>query len=239
MLLKNITWEEAEKVLKNSVVVVPVGSTEQHGPQNPLGTDHLIAEKFAQKLDAVVLPTVPIGISKHHRFFSGTLWVSYESFKNYLLDICMALKYHGVTKILFINGHGGNTSCLSDVALQMRDENVFVGIYEWWRSIPEEITKKFYPESPAKYMGHAASAETSLNLFLYPEFVKMEKAKNVDTLWAPKKFGGIVTHETKDFTDCGVVGFSKDASPEKGKIIFEACLEELKKLVEYIKEVKI
>ncbi len=239
MLLRNITWKEAEKSLKNNVIVIPVGSTEQHGPQNPLGTDHLIAEKFAKKLDAVVLPTIPIGISKHHRFFSGTIWVSYESFKNYLLDTCMALKYHGVTKILFVNGHGGNTSCLSNIALHMRDEHVFVGIYEWWRSIPEKIVKKLYPENTAKYLGHASSVETSLNLVLYPGLVKMERAEDVDTTWALKKFGGIVTYETKEFTDCGVVGYSKNASAEKGKIIFEACLEELKNLVEYIKEVKI
>ncbi|HHF09595.1 MAG TPA: creatininase family protein [Methanomicrobia archaeon] len=239
MLLRDMTWEEAEEVLKNNVVVIPTGSTEQHGPQNPLGTDHLIAEKLSQELDAVVIPTIPIGISKHHRFFSGTLWVSYESFKSYLMDICMALKHHGVRKILFVNGHGGNTACLMDIALEMKDEDVFVRIYEWWRSLPSEAVKKIYPENSIKYLGHAASAETSLNMFLHPELVKIERAKDVDTVWAPKKFGGTVMYETKEFTDCGVVGFSKDASPEKGKIIFEASLEELKKLVEYIKEMKL
>ncbi|MEA1993398.1 MAG: creatininase family protein [Euryarchaeota archaeon] len=235
MLLREIQWQEAKEALKDSVVVVPVGSTEQHGPQNPLGTDHMIAERLAKELDTVVLPTVPIGLSKHHRFFSGTLWVSYESFKNYLMDICRALLYHGVKKVLFVNGHGGNTACLKDLALEMRDEGLYVAIFEWWRALPQETAKKVYPTDTKEHLGHAGSAETSMNLALYPELVRMDRAEDVDTEWAPKKFGGVVVYETHEFTECGVVGISTDASAEKGKILFDTSVKELKKLIEYIK----
>jgi creatinine amidohydrolase len=231
-----MTWEEAKGALKDRIVVIPVGSTEQHGPQNPLDTDHMIAEGLAAELDVVVLPTIPIGLSKHHRYFAGTLWVSYEGFYRYLRDICMALKYHGVETILFVNGHGGNTACLRDLALTMRDEGVSVAIYEWWRSIPPEAVQKIYPEDARKHLGHAGSAETSMNLLLHPDLVKMERAKDVDTEWAPKKFGGIVVYETREFSDCGVVGISTDASVEKGKDLFDVCLAELKNLVNYMKE---
>ncbi len=238
MLLRNMTWEEAGDALKENVVVIPVGSTEQHGPQNPLGTDHMIAERFAEKLDAIVVPTIPIGLSKHHRHFSGTLWVSYEHFKGYLKDVCRALKHHGARKILFVNGHGGNTACLRDLALELRDEDIIVVIYEWWRAIPAETLQEVYPENTEQCTGHAGSGETSVNLALHPELVKMERAKDVDTTWAPKKYGGTVVYETHEFTDCGVVGVSTNASEKKGKVLFNASLERLTRLVEHMKEVE-
>ncbi|TRO48691.1 creatininase family protein [Candidatus Bathyarchaeota archaeon] len=78
--LHEISWSEAKELFQETdVAILPVGSTEQHGPHNPLGTDHLVAEALSkvvgERTGVPVLPIIPVGISEHHRQFPGTLWV--------------------------------------------------------------------------------------------------------------------------------------------------------------------
>ena len=78
MMLREMSWFDLKgTITEDTVAVIPVGSTEQHGPHNPLGTDHMIAERIAAgvKDEALITPTVPVGYSEHHRQFPGTLWV--------------------------------------------------------------------------------------------------------------------------------------------------------------------
>ena len=132
--LAEVSWSEAEKLFKEyDVVILPVGSTEQHGPHNPLGTDHLIAAAFSKvvgdKTEVPVLPVIPVGISEHHRQFPGTLWVPPETFRDYILSVALAAASHGARKILFFNGHGGNTAALVEVAGTLRrDFDIFSAV---------------------------------------------------------------------------------------------------------------
>jgi len=89
LLLHEMSWTEAkEYLMKNDIVIFPVGSNEQHGPQNPLGTDHLIAkalaEEAAKRTRVLCLQVVPFGVSSHHRQFWGTIYASPEAFKTTL-----------------------------------------------------------------------------------------------------------------------------------------------------------
>ncbi|MBA7588538.1 hypothetical protein ES708_30597 [subsurface metagenome] len=91
-LLQNMTWEEAKDTIKGTkMAIIPTGSTEQHGPHLPLGTDLLIADYFAkkvaEKIDVLVTPVVPVGFAHYHTSFEGTLSVNPEVLSSYYQGI--------------------------------------------------------------------------------------------------------------------------------------------------------
>ena len=226
MILREMSWFDLKDVLtEDTIAVVPVGSTEQHGPHNPLGTDHMIADRIAHGVrdDALITPTVPVGYSEHHRQFPGTLWVSPHVLEDYVLDICKSLQYHGIKKIVICNGHGGNTFPLMIVAMKMREQGIFVGLFEWWKASKEEDA-------------HAGSGETSLNLFLYDHLVHMDRAKDSATEWSPPLHGTKVLYDTIDFSDDGTVGTPTRATKVKGEILYKDAVTQLKETVAYLKE---
>ncbi len=170
MRLAELSWVEAQMALKKvDTVVLPVGSTEQHGPHCPLGTDHITADAVANMVgDSAklpVLPVIPVGVSSHHRQFPGTLWVPPTVFRDYVKSVILSAASHGSRKFLVVNGHGGNTPSLKEIAEELRsDDEIFVAIVTAY---------------PSKLDGHAGEDETSLMLHLRPDLVNMKKA--VDT----------------------------------------------------------
>ena len=120
-----MSWTEAkEYFIKNDIAILPVGSNEQHGPQNPLGTDHLIAkaiaEETAKRTGMLCLQVIPFGVSSHHKQFWGTIYISPKTFQNYVKEACLALSYYGVRKIVIVNGHGGNLYTLIELARELK-----------------------------------------------------------------------------------------------------------------------
>ena len=120
MDLAAATWPDADTV-ETDLAVLPVGSTEQHGPHAPLGTDALTAESVATAgVDAydgavVVGPTIPVGVAEEHRQFAGTLWVSTDTFRDYVGETVAALASHGWDRVVVVNGHGGNVAPLREL----------------------------------------------------------------------------------------------------------------------------
>ena len=239
--LAEISWEEAGEAFKETdVVIIPVGSTEQHGPHNLLGTDHLVAAAMAravgEKTGVLVLPVVPVGVSEHHRQFPGSLWVPPEVFRAYMKAVALAAVSHSVKKVLIVNGHGGNTTSLMEVAGELRRE---CGVFA-------AVASAF----PPGLEGHAGEGETSVNLYFHGHLVKMEKA--VDTRQR-ERLGSMIIEgfnrigpaqfpwDTVDLTDTGVLGNagtmirSTTASADKGKRLVEPYIEELSRLVEALK----
>jgi creatinine amidohydrolase len=241
VMLHEMSWTEAkEYFIKNDVAILPVGSNEQHGPQNPLGTDHLIAkalaEETAKRTGVLCLQVVPFGVSSHHKQFWGTIYISPKTFKRYVKDTCLALSYYGVKKIVIVNGHGGNRCALMEMARELREKGIFVSIVQWW-----EATNKLLPELfKLEEKGHAAAEETSVNLALYPKIVSMTRAVDEE----PRKHavgaaGVSLPLATVDETNSGVFGKSTTASAGKGKKVLEAVVSELVKHVNILKESKI
>ncbi|SIS13392.1 creatinine amidohydrolase [Natronorubrum thiooxidans] len=117
MHLEQATWTEIDAI-DTTLVLFPVGSTEQHGPHAPLGTDTLnaetIADAAAERYDGtvVVTPAVPVGVAEEHSQFTGILWTSLSTFKAYVRDIARSLAHHGFDRLVLVNGHGGNTVAL-------------------------------------------------------------------------------------------------------------------------------
>jgi len=240
-LLAEVSWTDAEALFKETdVVLLPVGSTEQHGPHNPLGTDHLVAEALSrmvgEKTQVPVLPVIPVGISAHHRQFPGTLWVPPPTFREYVKAIALAAASHGARKILIVNGHGGNTAALMEVAGELRREhNIFAAVVLAF---------------PGRLDGHAGAKETSVNLHFHGDLVKMERAvdtRQKETL-GPLKMEGYnrtgpaqFAWDTADLTDTGIIGaagetiMSTKASPEEGRRLMEPYVEEVSEFVEALK----
>ena len=236
-----MSWTEAKEYsMKNDIAIIPVGSNEQHGPQNPLGTDHLIAkaiaEETAKRTAVLCLQVIPFGVSSHHKQFWGTIYISPRIFKDYVKEVCLSLNYYGVRKIVIVNGHGGNRCALVEIARELREKEVFVSIFQWWSVVDKLLPSLFKPEE----RGHAAAEETSVNLALHPQIVDMNKAVDEE----PRKHsvqteGMTLPLDTVDYTSSGVFGKSTTASAEKGKEIFETVVDELIKHVSLLKATKI
>lgn len=229
-----MSWRAAGEYFSSSdVVLLPVGSTEQHGPHNPLGTDHLIAYALAleagRRAGVAVLPPVPFGVSAHHSAFPGTVWVREEVFKEYVRDVVLSLKRHGVKKVVVVNGHGGNLSALLSLARELRDEGVLVVVFQWWtlRQLEQLFTRE--------ELGHAAAAETSLNLYLHGEAVDMGSAVDEEPAKLPTDGLGYFPELTSDRTRSGVFGVSRTASRERGAQAFEVAVNALVELIERLR----
>lgn len=241
ILLHEMSWTEAKNYfVKNDMAIVPVGSNEQHGPQNSLGTDHLIAkaiaEETAKRTEVLCLQVIPFGVSSHHKQFWGTIYISPRIFKSYVKDTCLALNYYGARKIVIVNGHGGNLPVLMELARELREEGISVSIFQWWEAAGKLLPELFGPEERR----HACAEETSVNLALHPHMVDMGKAVDEEPHRHPTQTEGItIPLGTVDKTNSGVFGSSTMASAEKGKKVFEAAVSELVKHVNLLKEAKI
>jgi len=231
MELSRMTWKEARDNLRQAkVALLPVGSTEQHGPHLPLGTDWMTAQEIARRAGKkggwLVLPTIPVGVSEHHRQFWGTLWVPLEVLRDYVMSVARSLAFHGLRKIVFVNGHGGNTRALEEAARRLREERIYAYVYVWWRAIAETIAQ--IVESGGS---HAGEMETAVVLAIAPELVRPENYGEAVAKGAPewgKRIEGIeVGFDTRDFTESGATGDPSRATVEKGERILQAAAERL------------
>ncbi len=237
-LAEHTTTTAAEALETVDVAILPVGSTEQHGPALPLGTDFMAADAFAGTLDdrddVTVLPTLPVGVSEHHRQFHGTLWARPETFEAYVTETIESIASHGVQKAVIVNGHGGNVDALSRAARRLRADNVaFAPTWNWWESTPELSDDLFETEG-----GHAGPAETSLVLELADDLVREdaldEAGEGAPEGWGESVHGASVGFDTIDFTPTGAVGDPTEGSREAGEELFEAASAELEALVDWL-----
>ncbi|MCX7750721.1 MAG: creatininase family protein [Candidatus Bipolaricaulota bacterium] len=231
MELSRMSWAKARSELKKTAVaLLPVGSTEQHGPHLPLGTDHLTAAEVARRTSArggwLVLPTVPVGVSEHHRQFWGTLWVEPDVLRDYVLGIARSLAFHGVRRLVFVNGHGGNTAALDEAARVLRLEGIYAYVFSWWRAIPEVIAEAIETGG-----SHGSEMETSAVLAFAPELVDVgaygEAKAGAAPEWGKKLHGIEIGFDTLDFSRSGATGDPTRASAAKGNKLLDAAAARL------------
>lgn len=231
MELSRMSWVKArEAVRREGVALLPVGSTEQHGPHLPLGTDFLTAGEVARRTGErggwLVLPTVPVGVSEHHRQFWGTLWVEPSVLRGYVLGVVRSLASHGLRRVVIVNGHGGNTAALDEAARLLRRERVFAFVFSWWRAIPEVIADAIDTGG-----SHAGEMETSAVLAFAPELVDRgqysEAVAGAAPEWGKRLHGVEIGFDTLDFSQSGATGDPSQASAAKGNRLLDAAAERL------------
>ena len=245
MLLENLNYNQADKEYKDKdqVFLIPVGSVEQHGPQNPLGTDFIIAETItreaADKSSAVCLPTVSFGVSAHHRNFKGTVFIRDTVFREYIIDILDSQIYHGARKIIISNGHGGNTGMLTSAIMQVRvaHPEVAILLYEYWKN--NDITVSVFGQGTD--LVHACGIESSVIHACRPDYVDIELAKTLDVpeKWGYPIAGTMMISSTHEFSRLGPVGNMKIASAEKGMQLKNKFVDDLADLVKQFREADI
>ena len=127
MQLQLCTWAEVENHLKNSTgIIVPIGSTEQHGPNGLIGTDALTAELIArgigEAVDALVAPTIAVGMAQHHMAFTGSMTLRPSTLIAVVRDMVQSLARHGFRRFFIVNGHGGNTASINAAFFEVYTE---------------------------------------------------------------------------------------------------------------------
>jgi len=173
--LQYMTWQDAKEAFKGTkMAIIPTGSTEQHGPHLPLGTDFLITEylakRVAEKIDVVVTPVIPVGFAHYHKSFEGSLSVNPEVLSSYYQGVADSLISYGITHIMFINGHGGNMATLGNVCRNLRIRGITAAYLQWF-CIAGQLNKEW------KLVAHGDRIETSLVMLVSSESVKLDKAK--------------------------------------------------------------
>jgi len=241
MYLGEVTWPDVgEYVESESIAIVPLGSTEQHGPALPLGTDHLIAEALAraaaEATGYLCTPTVTIGVSAHHKQFHGTMWVDPDAFRAFVESFSRNLAYHGIDRIVYVNAHGGNVEPLREVGRRLHDDGVaFATEWMWDRDLRELIAELFTQPGP-----HAGPKETSMIMCVTDGLARpelLEAARDggcVDWTTVGRQFGSRTFYDAIDNSPNGAFGDQTDASVEAGERLFDAALENLVGLLEWL-----
>jgi creatinine amidohydrolase len=233
--------ELADKITDRSVLVLPIGAIEQHGPHLPYSTDCIIADAAAEavaaqvgdELDLWLLPSLQYTKSNEHAWSPGTVWLSPQTMLATLDDIGRSLATTEAKKLVLLNGHGGNTALLNMACRELRLHHGFQTFLMHPFAPPDHGGKSVAAGELG--MGiHAGIDETSMVLHLRPDLVDMSAAvRNVPEHLAHNKhvkFGGSVSFGwlSNDFGgDSGVIGDPIGATAEHGKTLFDACTTNL------------
>jgi creatinine amidohydrolase len=181
---EEFTWPEIrEAVAQKRVVVLPVGTIEQHGPHLPLSTDVVCATEVSRRAveqlprEAVLMPPVTYAFNVHHMDFPGTIAVEGPTFVNYVTDIGKSLSHHGFRKILLVNGHGSNVPFLDVAARNITNQTEAIcAMVPWWNLVPKELFQELRESEYPGGMAHGCELETSMLLYLRGDLVQFEKA---------------------------------------------------------------
>ena len=249
-ILENMIHPEVAEILpKVEIAVVPVGSCEQHGPNTTYYTDtaraysfcKLLGEHYGEKL--LICPPVTYGVSIHHMGFAGTVTLRPETYIELLKDIAIALHKHGIKRILYVNGHGGNVASLNVVINSLKYS---YGIDAYHTSMgfgvfDDHVT----PEMGwSEKRGHASESETSQCLALCPECVRqgaLQKGEVVENFIIrgknnPFRYGGIAYQWERDASRNGALGDARLSSKEEGERLNQVALERVERMIDYILE---
>lgn len=247
MLLHTSAWPEIDAYLsKHKGVLIPIGSTEQHGPNGLLGTDALCPEIIAREAalnrdDILIAPTFNVGQAQHHLGFSGTISLRPSTMIAAMCDWADSLARHGFERLYWFNGHGGNVATINAAFSQMYGQVSFSRgghnqprlrntLRNWWE-LPGvgELCKEIFPVGEGS---HATASEVSVTYWAYPQAIKrVEMSPKI----APT--GPILDAEDyrRRFPDGRIGSDPSQATPEAGgRIVKMASDALLKDFAEFV-----
>jgi creatinine amidohydrolase len=234
---EDLTSAELRAAFERQVLVLlPVGSVEQHGPHLPVGTDALVAHHLASGVAdrlgdrCLALPTLSYGYSPHHMSFPGTVTLRAETYLRLVGDLAGSLYQHGLQDLVILNGHGGNIAPLRTLLAELaRDHGRSPRLITYWEVIEHEIRDFF--EHPELVCGHACALETSLALHLFPQLVQRDRVPAHRTGdGGPHMFGSNPMVQGLDFgmyAQNGVIGEPSLGTAELGARLFDRLVHNL------------
>ena len=238
----DLTMPEVAALPPDTVAVLPLGAVEQHGPHLPVSTDLVAAVAAAEaavsavsgvgSVPVVLLPGLAFTKSDEHARFPGTIWLSWDTLMRTLVDVGRSLAASGITRLLFVNGHGGNSALGQVACREIRRE---FGLRTFFAHLSVPVDQGGTSSAGNEYgMGiHGGHGETSLMLHLRPDLVRMDLAvrrvpeglREFSTIGfgKPVSFGWT----SDDFGPDGHIGDPTGATAEHGKAVFEAAVTHL------------
>jgi creatinine amidohydrolase len=237
MILHLLTWPDVEAYLKSSRgIVLPIGSTEQHGPNGLIGTDAITAEAVGRGIGeaagAMVGPTINVGMAQHHMAFAGSMTLRPSTLIAVVRDWVVSLAKHGFERFYFVNGHGGNvatvTAAFSEIyaeASLARGGNrapLKCKLANWYEAPSmKPLSKELFGNAEGS---HATPSEVSLTWFLHPDAAR---PMTLDPPIAPRGSFHDAEDYRRSFPD-GRIGSNPGlASVEAGRRIYGAAVREL------------
>jgi len=212
------------ELVGGALLVVPIGSIEQHGPHLPLSTDLVVAEHAAERAadelaagsDApeggvVLAPAVPYGSSGEHQGFPGTASIGREALRMVVIELVRSVSDWAAWTV-FVNGHGGNAPTLAEALTQLRDEGHDVA----WA-----------PCSPPGSDAHAGRAETSMMLALHSDRVALDLAEPGPTAPIEELLPRLQEEGVRAVSPNGVLGDPTGASAEEGAALLDAVVADV------------
>jgi creatinine amidohydrolase len=249
----DLTWPEInEAASQRKVILLPIGSTEQHGPHLPLDVDNLLSSSVCLEAGrrapdvVLVAPQISYGYNIHAIDYPGTMHVGYEHLIGLCPDLCKSFACHGFKRIVILNAHDGNSAALELASRRaIFETDSLVTSLTWWSLLPADFVASVRESVFPGGAGHAGKIETSVYLHLAEEKVRMDKARNhiawynapgtSSFQWGDLFGSGPVSvfERTSSFTEDGISGEATLATAEMGKLIFDQAVT---RLVEFVRE---
>jgi creatinine amidohydrolase len=242
VFLQEMTWQDFENKKNDSIIILPVGSTEQHGPMLPLGVDAIIAtglaQKVAESVGGIVAPTLNYGyksapLSGGGPLFPGTIDLNGTTLIDLVRDILEEFILDGVKRLFVLNGHYENEAFVLEAIdlVSRKYDDVTIIESSWWDQISQEVMDYVFDEVsfPGWALEHAAIAETSLVQYFKPELVRWER-------YVEDGVDEELTYQIYPAHKCnvpptGLLSTAKSSSPEKGKRMVEDIVEKYVKIL--------
>jgi creatinine amidohydrolase len=202
MRWNEMTWPDIDGLKPDNLILWPLASCEQHGHHLPVGTDNFLVTEIAERVErampesVVLLPTLAVGASHHHRGFPGALTLPENLYSSVLQEVVggivesSACRPGAAKRLLMLNGHGGNiypgSAALSEIAWKYRDRpDVIVAFTSYWVAAAKAISGV---DMDTPTLTHACEYETSMMLAKRGDLVRMDRASAPDVNWADTRF---------------------------------------------------
>ncbi len=237
MQLQLATWQEVEGYLKQSRgIIMPIGSTEQHGPNGLIGTDALCAEVISRGVGeatgACVGPTISVGMAQHHLGFPGSITLRPSTLIQLIKDYVQSLQRHGFERFFFVNGHGGNIATVTAAFSELYAERsldpqsnapgIRCALRSWWTGPRiQALSKELFGASEGS---HATPSEVAVTQYAFPDSIK---TATMDPKVAPRGSFHDADDYRRRFPDGRIGSDPSLASPEHGKRFYDAAVEEI------------
>lgn len=243
---------QAQGLAAQTIALLPLGATEQHGPHLPLQVDTALAEgivaaalaQLPAQLPVLALPTQAIGLSVEHQAFPGTLSLQPATLLALWTELGACVARAGVKKLLLFNAHGGNVSSMDIVARQLRQQHGLLVYHSSWFNLPlPQALHGAFSAHEHRFGVHGGEVETSMLLHLAPGQVHMQRAQNFASTSAERAQQFPILGNGKsaklgwamqDYNPQGAAGNAAAADARRGQALVTAAAQALAQLLQEI-----